>query len=60
MPSGRLLDNLVADLEDALRALDRQGRLSEVPQADLDRWREAHRELEQALAKVRSMLDSSD
>src|SRR5262249_6075568 len=59
MASGRLLDNLVADLEDALRALNRQGRLSEVPQADLDRWREAHRVLEQGLAQVRSMLDSS-
>jgi hypothetical protein len=57
MASGRLLDNLIADLEDSLRELARQGRLAEVPQADLDRWREAHRVLERGLAQVRSMLE---
>jgi hypothetical protein len=46
-----------AELEDALRALEARGRLSEIREIDFDPWREAAEVWEEALSKVRSILD---
>lgn len=55
--SNHRLFTFPAELEDALRTLESRGRLSEIREVDIERWREAAEVLEAALNKVRSMLD---